>query len=55
MPYSSDATWSEPLSDVIPPLAAKVERPPLDDDARDRIEWLNILKARPLTIFVVVA
>ena len=34
---SRDATSSEPLSDAIPPPAAKVERAPLDDDARDRI------------------
>jgi hypothetical protein len=36
--YSLAATWSEPLSDAIPPPAAKVERPPLDNDARDRID-----------------
>ena len=36
--YSLAATWSEPLSDAIPPPAAKVERAPLDDDARDRID-----------------
>ena len=30
--YSVDATWSGPLSDAIPPPAAKVERAPLDDD-----------------------
>ena len=34
--YSLDATWSDPLSDAIPPPAAKVERTPLDNDARDR-------------------
>jgi hypothetical protein len=32
--YSLAATWPEPLSDAIPPPAAKVERAPLDD-ARD--------------------
>ena len=36
--YSLDATGSEPLSDAIPLPAAKVERAPLDDDARDRID-----------------
>jgi ERF superfamily len=36
--YSLAATWSEPLSDAIPPRAAKVERAPLDNDARDRID-----------------
>jgi ERF superfamily len=36
--HSLAATWSEPLSDAIPPPAAKVERAPLDDDARDRID-----------------
>jgi hypothetical protein len=36
--YSLDASGSEPLSDAIPPPAAKVEREPLDDDARDRID-----------------
>jgi hypothetical protein len=36
--YSLDATWSEPLSDAIPPPAATVERTPLDNDARDRID-----------------
>ena len=36
--YSLAATWSEPLSDAIPPPAAKVERTPLDNDARDRID-----------------
>jgi hypothetical protein len=29
--YSLAPTWSEPLSDAIPPRAAKVERAPLDD------------------------
>ena len=38
LPCSSEAALSEPLSDVIPALPAKVERAPLDDDARDRIE-----------------
>jgi hypothetical protein len=32
--YSLAATWPEPLSDAVPPPAAKVERAPLDD-ARD--------------------
>jgi hypothetical protein len=36
--YSLAATWSEPLSDAIPPPTAKVERAPLDNDARDRID-----------------
>ena len=36
--YSLDATGSEPLSDAIPPPAAKVERMPLDNNARDRID-----------------
>ena len=36
--YSLDATWSEPLSDAIPPPTAKVERTPLDNNARDRID-----------------
>ena len=35
--YSLDASWSEPLSDAIPPQAAKVERAPFDDTG-DRIE-----------------
>jgi hypothetical protein len=35
--YSLDATWSEPLSDAIPPTAGKVEQAPLDGDAGDRI------------------
>jgi hypothetical protein len=34
--YSLAATWFEPLADAIPPPAAKVERAPLDNDARDR-------------------
>ena len=38
LPYSSEAALSEPLSDVIPPLEAKVDRPSFDDNARDRIE-----------------
>src|SRR5271157_5946475 len=38
LPYSLDATWSEPLSDAIRPPAAEVERTPLDNDARDRID-----------------
>ena len=37
-PYSLDATWTEPLSDVTTPQAAKVERVSLDDDARNGIE-----------------
>ena len=37
-PHLQEATWPEPLSDAPAPLAAKVERAPLDDDARDRIE-----------------
>ena len=36
--YSLDATWSEPLSEAIPPPAAKGERTPLDNNARDRID-----------------
>jgi hypothetical protein len=36
--YSFATTWSEPLSDAIPPPAAKVERAPLDNDAGDRID-----------------
>ena len=36
--YTLAATWSEPLSDAIPPPAAKTEPAPLDDDARDRID-----------------
>ena len=32
--YSLAATWSEPLSDAIPPPAAKVEQAPLDNDGR---------------------
>jgi hypothetical protein len=36
--YSLAATWSEPLSDAIPPPAAKVERAPLDDDRIDVAE-----------------
>jgi hypothetical protein len=36
--YSLDATSAQALSDAIPPPAAKVEREPLDDDARDRID-----------------
>ena len=36
--YTSEATLSEPLSEVIPPPAAKVEQVSLDDDAGDRIE-----------------
>ena len=36
--YSLEPTWSEPLSDAIPRPAAKVERMPLDDDSRDRID-----------------
>jgi hypothetical protein len=36
--YSSAASWSEPLSDAISPPAAKIERTPLDDDAKDRID-----------------
>ena len=36
--YSLDASASEPLSDAIPPLAAKVERTLLDNNARDRID-----------------
>ena len=36
--YSLTATSAEPLSDAIPPPAAKVERTPLDNDARDRID-----------------
>jgi hypothetical protein len=35
--YSLDATWSEPLSDAIPPPAETVERTPSDGEARDRI------------------
>ena len=38
LPYSSESTWSQPLSDVIPPLEAKVDRPSLDNDAKDRID-----------------
>jgi hypothetical protein len=36
--YSLAATSAEPLSDAILPPAAKVERAPLDDDARKRID-----------------
>jgi hypothetical protein len=36
--YSLAATSAQALSDAIPPPAAKVEREPLDDDARDRID-----------------
>jgi hypothetical protein len=36
--YSFDTTGSEPLSDAIPPPAATVERAPLDNDTRDRID-----------------
>jgi hypothetical protein len=36
--YSLDESGSEPLSDAIPPPAAKVELVPLDDDARNRID-----------------
>jgi hypothetical protein len=36
--YSLAATWSEPLSDAITPQAEKVERAPLDDDARKRVD-----------------
>jgi hypothetical protein len=45
--YSLAATWSEPLSDAIPPPAAKVERAPLDDriDVAENPESLA-----PLTI-----
>jgi hypothetical protein len=32
------ATWSEHLSDAIPPPAAKVERAPFDDDRIDVAE-----------------
>jgi hypothetical protein len=35
--YSLAPTWSEPLSDAIPPPAAKVERTALDNNARVRI------------------
>ena len=38
LPYSLAGAWSEPLSDAIPPAAAKVERAPRDIDARDRID-----------------
>ncbi len=38
LPYSSEATWSEPLSDVATPPAANVDRMSLDDDARNRLE-----------------
>ena len=38
LPYSPEPALSEPLSDVTAPPAAKVDRPSLDDDARDRIE-----------------
>ena len=36
--YSLDAFGSERLSDAIPPPTAKVERAPLDNGARDRID-----------------
>jgi hypothetical protein len=36
--YSLAGPWSDPLSDSIPPPAAKVEQAPLDGDAGDRIE-----------------
>ena len=36
--YSLHASGSEPLSDAIPPPAAKVERMPWDNNARDRID-----------------
>jgi ERF superfamily len=34
--YSLDASGSEPLSDAVPPPAAKVERTPWDDDAASK-------------------
>ena len=39
--------WSEPSSDAIAPPAAKVERAPLDDDARDRIDVAQIPDSPP--------
>src|SRR6202000_33625 len=35
--FSLSATWSDPLSNAIPPAAATVAQAPLDGDARDRI------------------
>jgi hypothetical protein len=45
--YSFDASRSEPLSDAIPPPAAKVERAPLDD-ARDRSDVAEHPDSPPL-------
>ncbi len=46
--YSLAASWSEPLSDAIPPPAAKVQKAPLDGDARDQIDVAKHPIARPL-------
>ena len=46
--YSLDATWSESLSDAIPPPAAKVQQAPLDGDARYQIGVAEHPIARPL-------
>ena len=47
LPYSSESTWSQPLSDVIPPLEAKVDRPSLDNDAKDRIDVVEHPESPP--------
>ena len=48
--YSVDATGSEPLSDAIPPPTSKVERTPLDNNARDRIEVAEHPESPPLEV-----
>src|SRR5208337_3092441 len=47
VPYSSESTWSQPLSDVIPPLEVKVDRPSLDNDANDRIDVVEHPESPP--------
>jgi hypothetical protein len=46
--FSLSASWSEPLSDAIPPPAAKVERAPLNNDARGPIDMAENLDRLPL-------
>jgi hypothetical protein len=46
--YSLDESGSKPLSDAIPPPAAKVERMRLDNKARDRIDVAEHPESRPV-------